>query len=250
MEAMEQAGDMKAMDFMPVADEVHLLPHRGYAAPESSEKISLLTGASEDELAVFLDSHMLDEITWENMTEHIQNTADTWLPLYRLDKDSILAVIERFRKLNKKGDNPGHLFVKIVSQISALGSGSYYQAMVKSGQEAPVYHYAVSYDVPHPAADIGEHEMNGYSQHSYAWHTADLPLQMRIVLHPECEEISCYMAHAWAAFIRNGNPSTEEIAWEPFTGEEKKTMVIGEKRYMECDPWGEMRCVLEKYSNK
>ncbi len=250
LEAMEEAGDTKAMDFIPVADETHLLPHRGYVAPEGSEKIPLLTGTSEDELAVFLDIRLLDEITWENMAEYLQKTAEAWMPLYCLDKDNIPVVIERFRGLDKKEENPGHLFAKIVSQISALGSGSYYQAMTKAGQEAPVYHYVVSYDVPHPAVADGENIGNNYGKHSYAWHTADLPLQMRIVLHPECEEISRYMAHAWAAFIRSGNPSTEDIIWEPFTREGKKTMVISEKCYMQYDPLGKMRCILEEYGKE
>lgn len=232
--AMNQAGEVSAMDFMPVADGIHILQHKGYTAPESAGKIPLLVGSSEDELAVFLDIRLLDEITWENMEDYIQNVAGDWMPLYQTDKQSIPAIARQFRRLNEKNNNPAHLFVWIVSQISALGSGAYCQAMVKAGQEAPVYHYVISYDAPHPAA----------ADKKYAWHTADLPLQMRIVLHPECEEISRYMAHAWAAFIRNGNPSTGEIRWEPFTREEKKTMVIDEKRYMECDPWKEVRHIL------
>jgi len=53
------------------------------------------------------------------------------------------------------------------------------------------------------------------------------------------------MAHAWAAFIRDGVPSAEGLEWKPFTQEEKWTMVIGEQWKMEKDPLREMRMCLE-----
>lgn len=238
LDAMKKAGLMEAMDFQPVADGIHLLQMDGYTAPEGSEEVELLVGASEDEMAAFLDPEILKKISWENIIEYLYNERYILEPLYRLDKDKLQMVVEAFRRSDRKQDDPGHLFAKICSQVSFLGGGAYYQAIKKVQQEGKVYCYAVSYDAPHPK-EPGK---------KYAWHTADLPLQMRIVLHPECEEVSRYMAHAWAAFIRCGNPSTEEIEWEPFSAEEKKVMVIDKRRRMEKDPWGEVRMALEKAS--
>lgn len=238
LEAMEKAGEMEAMSFQPVADGIHLLQEDGYTAPEGSESVELLVGASEDEMAAFIDPEILGKITWDNITEYLCDGNYIMEPLYELDKERMQEVVDAFRQEDKKADDPGHLFAKICSQASFLGGGAYYQAMKKIQQEGKVYCYAVSYDAPHPLEP----------DKKYAWHTADLPLQMRIVLHPECEDVSRYMAHAWAAFIRWGNPSTEETEWEPFDADEKKVMVIDEERRMEKDPWGKMRMALETAS--
>ena len=40
-----------------------------------------------------------------------------------------------------------------------------------------------------------------------AFHTAELPLAMRLVAHPESEQLSRQISGAWAAFARTGNPS-------------------------------------------
>lgn len=238
LDAMKKASAMGAMDFQPVADGIHLLPQTGYTVPEGAENKNLLIGASEDEMAAFLDLKILKNITWENMGEYLCDKRSILEPLYDLDEKGLREIASAFIKKDGGRTAPGHLFAKICSQISFLGGGAYYQAMKKAEQEGKVYLYAVSYDAPHPIDP----------DQKYAWHTADLPLQMRIVLHPECEEISRYMAHAWAAFIRNGNPSTEELEWEPFDCEEKKVMVIDQKRQMEKDPWGETRKIMEMVS--
>lgn len=69
-----------------------------------------------------------------------------------------------------------------------------------------------------------------------AFHTADLPLQMRVVLHPESEPLSKMMAHAWAAFVRTGDPSTEELPWPAFTTLDKNVMVFDDTTRIEIDP--------------
>ncbi len=93
-------------------------------------------------------------------------------------------------------------------------------------RSSAVYHYFVTYDAPLPGAP-------GFC---YAWHTADLPLQMRVVLHPESEQISRTMAHSWAAFIRTGDPATAELPWPAFTPEERLTMVLDEECRVERNP--------------
>ena len=71
---------------------------------------------------------------------------------------------------------------------------------------------------------------------NFAWHTADLPLQMRVVAHADCEQISREMAHAWAAYIRTGSPSTEELPWPAFTATGRETMVLDTPCRVENDP--------------
>ncbi|MCR1842831.1 carboxylesterase/lipase family protein [Murimonas intestini] len=232
--AMKESGNMGAMEFQPVADGIHIEAGQGYTAPEGAENIPLLVGASEDELAIFLEPELLENMTWENMDKSLAEITIEE-PLYQINREDWGRIISRFRELDKDQSSPAHLFAKICSQASMLGGGAYYQAMKKAGQKAAVYSYIVSCDSPHP----------GIEGQRYSWHTADLPLQMRIVLYPDSEELSRKMAHAWAAFIRDGVPSAEGLEWKPFTQEEKWTMVIGEQWKMEKDPLREMRMCLE-----
>ena len=97
-----------------------------------------------------------------------------------------------------------------------------------------MFHYAIEYDAPLP-------DRPGVN---CAWHTADLPLQMRVVLHPEMESLSRQMAHAWAAFIRTGSPSTSALPWPPFTPEDTCTMVFDHTCSVRQDPWQTRRKAL------
>lgn len=238
LEAMKAAGDIKALEFSPVADGIHLDPQTGYTEPEGAEEIPLLVGASEDETAVFTSREILERITWENLEEHLKG-ADTLESLYEVEAGNWEEIIRRFRAEDKKGDNAEHLYTKICSQCSVLGAGAYYQAMKKAGQPAPVFAYVITCDTPHPMLE----------ERRYAWHTADLPLQMRIVLYPECEGLSRYLAHAWAAFIRSLDPSTEQIKWPPFTRETKQVIQIGRQPIVSTDPWKPLRETFETYGS-
>lgn len=137
------------------------------------------------------------------------------------------AVVETLRANDRKGVTPQHLFMQVLSMGGHLGGGAFLQAMETAGKRSgAVYHYFVTYDAPLPGAP-------GFC---YAWHTADLPLQMRVVLHPESEQISRTMAHSWAAFIRTGDPATAELPWPAFTPEERLTMVLDEECRVERNP--------------
>lgn len=226
-----------AMSFMPVADGICLdyRPEPEFIAPKESKKIPLLIGASEDEMGAFLPTNEM-EITWENIREKLLEDSERGPsmgdPLSEENVDRVIAV---FRETDRKNNSPLHLYLKIRSQCSFLGSGAYYQAEAKARQGgAPVYHYMIAYDAPHPQRP----------EEKYSWHTADLPLQMRVVLHEECEAMSRLMAHSWAAFIRTGNPSTEQLAWPAFTPEEKQVMVFDDESRVETDPMRKVREVI------
>ncbi|MHB1356186.1 MAG: carboxylesterase family protein, partial [Anaerolineae bacterium] len=58
-----------------------------------------------------------------------------------------------------------------------------------------------------------------------AFHTADLPLEMRVVLYPEAEGLSRQLASAWASFARCGNPNNDLLPdWPAYTLSERATM--------------------------
>lgn len=227
-----------SMELAPVADTVNLTYHAApsYYAPVQSAQIPLLVGASEDELAVFV-SPVIGAAGLEEALVRCAHDMDERLPFVSLDDaEQAMRVVEVFKKADRKGVSQEHLLLWMLSAAGILGGGAYYQALAKAEQGgAPVYHYLVSYDSILPGA-VGKR---------CAWHTADLPLQMRIVLNPESERLSCIMAHAWAAFIRTGDPSTEELPWPAFTAAGKQVMVFDESCRVETDPWKELREVLE-----
>ena len=222
----------------PVADGTNLAPNpaESFAAPEISRNIPLMVGSSEDEMGVFTPHELLRSITWENLAEILQNA-----PAHRCKGDAVEAtVVEKriaaVRAASPADISPAHLYLHIVSMGSFLGGGAFHQAMAKAEQGgAPVYHYVVNYDSPLP--DMEELRCS--------WHTADLPLQLRVVLHPESEALSQTMAAAVGAFVRSGDPSTPALAWPAFTPAERLTMVFDEPSRVESDPWCAVREAME-----
>jgi len=80
-----------------------------------------------------------------------------------------------------------------------------------------------------------------------AFHTAELPLAMRLVRYPEAEQLSKEIAGAWAAFARTGTPNTKGLPqWPKFTAETRSTMVFNAPvSAAQKDPGGEARRILQ-----
>ncbi|MBQ8612259.1 MAG: carboxylesterase/lipase family protein [Oscillospiraceae bacterium] len=230
------AASDPALSFGPVADGANLAPNpAGSFAPQGFAcSIPLLVGSSEDEMAVFTPQEKLRDITWENLAQKLADSGPRrgMAGVKGFTEENAPARIAVFRAADRKGDSPAHLYLKMVSMCGMLGGGAFHQAMAwaKSGA-APVYHYAVSYDAPLP--DSGNMRC--------AWHTADLPLQLRVVLHPESEALSRRMAAALGAFVRSGSPATQELPWPAFEPQQRLTMVFDEECRVESDPWQALR---------
>ena len=213
---------------------VNSLPFCPYTANENLcgfeevREIPLLVGASEDELAVFLPVAEL-EITEKNLKNQLLQFSKQQLfgVADIIDEENVDNIIKVFQEYHENKITSKHLFLHIISQASFLGGGSFYQALEKVKQGgADGFSYLVKFDTPLPMAP----------DYKASWHTADLPLQMRIVLYPECEELSRKLGHCFAAFIRTGNPSTPEIVWPAFSEEKKETMMIDNEWSVKLDP--------------
>ena len=228
--AEEILNASRGLQFAPVADDINLkyLPGNEIIAYDISKDIPLLVGSSADEMGVFVPvAEMGIDVT--NLTLEVAQGM-------HVSMERAAKLVEAFKAVDKKGNAPWHTYLNITSMASFLGGGAFNQAMAYAGQGgAPVFHYLVEYDAPSPFG-------NGYD---CAWHTADLPLQMRVVLHPETEFLSKLMAHSWAAFIRNGDPSTEELPWPAFTTDGRQVMVFDNQTRVEKDPTAPYRIVSE-----
>ncbi len=153
------------------------------------------------------------------------------VPLEKAEK-----LTQAFCAANEKNDSAFQTFIKMSSLYGVLTGGAFAHALERKGSSAftaPVYYYMNAYDSARPD-DI---------RYGFAFHTCDLPLQMRIVQRDQDDWISRIMAHAWAAFMRTGDPSTPQYLWPAFTVENKETMIFDNngKTRLACDPYRAMR---------
>lgn len=252
-EILQASGRLGAiMGFGPVADGINLPYNPAGVYLEADPSLPLLVGSSEEEMAAFADPTP-GGLSWDQLREKLlapsraaeaeASEAETpddgkkrWAPKGKrpsmggtdwITEDNVDAIIAAFRAIDRKGVDPEHIYYQIVSMGGPLGGGAFLQALAKAEKGcAPVYAYFFTFDAPHPR----------HPSLRFAWHTADLPLQMRVVAYADCEQISREMAHAWAAYIRTGSPSTEELPWPAFTATGRETMVLDTPCRVENDP--------------
>ena len=217
------------VSFAPVADDINLNydGSKEILAYEVSREVPLMVGASADEMGVFMPIASMG-ITEDNLVEKVSQQ-------FNISVQEAQEVVEAFKAADTKGDAPWHTYLKIVSLSGTLGGGAFNQAMAKAAQGgAPVFNYFIEYDA---FAPFGK-------DYKCAWHTADLPLQMRIVLDPAAESLSKLMAHSWAAFARTGDPSTDDLPWPAFTTTERLVMDFDEETKVLQDPTAPFREAL------
>ena len=257
-EILEATGRLGSfMGFSPIGDDIHIPYNPEGIYKEIDPGLPMLVGSSEEETAAFAEPAK-NGYTWETLREELlvparaakaQAEAEEkaksegkklWSPAAArggkkpalgatdfITEENVDKVIAAFRAIDKKGVDPQHIFYQIGSMGGFLGGGAFRQALARAQMHSgPVYHYFFTFDTPHPR----------HPETSYAWHTADLPLQMRIVPYEICEPISIDMGRAWGAFIRTGSPSTGEMAWPAFTEEKRECMVLDTPCHVEEDP--------------
>lgn len=127
------------------------------------------------------------------------------------------------------------------SQPKSLPVGFSYVEYVK----AEIYFLLLEDDIYSTFAYRGDYSSNARLSLVSWLSDWDLPLQMRIVLHPECGAISKTMSRAIGAFVRTGDPSTPELIWPAFNTQTRQVMVFDDVCAVETDPWKEMRECLE-----
>ena len=229
----EVTGRTSFRTLSPVADGIYLEPNpdKRFRAPDCSRDVTVVVGSSEDEMASKYTRDCFN-ITRETLRDRL--LAPTPAPVGPgitppiCTEETVDKVIEALYATGKPGNSPAHQFYRALAQAS--GGGPYKEAMAYAQRgTAPVYQYLVSYDTPHPMYPDDP-------SLRFSWHTADLPMQMRVVLHPEMEGLSRKLSSLLGAFVRNGDPSTEEITWPAFTQENQRTLVMDEEFRVEIAP--------------
>lgn len=222
--------------YCPVADGEYLAfnEEQKYLSYECSKDVSLMVGASEDELVFAGMSTLTSDMTWDDIRTMLLEDVSARFLLPRVNEDNVDALINVFRFMDDKEKAPCHVCGQILSTAHFLGGGAYWMAIAKAKQKAPVYFYSTAYDFINPG-------MKGVRS---SWHTADLPLVFRAVFHPEDEVLSKTIASSFAAFARSGSPESVIIDWKEFTEEHKYTMLFDEHCRVEEDYYKKAYAIL------
>ena len=132
-----------------------------------------------------------------------------------------------------------HFYDEIVFRLPLIKVADYH-----SDNQGNTYFYHFKYDAELPLG---------------AYHTLELPYIFNNFKNTffeeakENENVIKNIQDMWVNFARNGNPSTDEVEWEKFDSENRKTMIIDEKCEMADDyngEEGEMLDDLLKYNIK
>jgi len=227
-------GITPLMLLSPVVDG-HYLPAHPFdpeAAP-TAVSIPLMIGTNRDESALFVagDSRrrVLEESELrERLVPRLGDRAD--------------GIIDVYRKTRPEA-TPWDLFVGITSEDRRLGcirlaerklagGPARRPSVTPAGGPAPVFMYLFTW----------ESDYLGYL--FKACHALEIPFVFDNVdaalltgTRPNRYELAAAVSEAWLAFARNGNPSHPGIPkWEPYTIEDRATMLLDVPCRMESDP--------------
>ncbi|MCC6861622.1 MAG: carboxylesterase/lipase family protein [Bryobacterales bacterium] len=175
-------------------------------APDLSASVPMIIGNCKDEATLFtLQDESLFKLDDAGLRAALVKAR---VPAERVD-----ALIALYRRNHPK-EGPSDLFFRISADRGARWNAAR-QAELKLAQgQANVYVYYFQWNTPCVGGRIR------------AFHTADLPLTMRLVRYPESEQLSRQLSGAWAAFARNGSPGRKELAWPAYTVPGRATMVF------------------------
>lgn len=231
--------DHESRAFSPVPDgEIMPTKDRGkyYIAPWA-RKINIIIGSCDEETAVWCHERDFN-ITEDNIRQKLISPKQCEVdaqPICLCTEENVDRVLAAVKKMRKRSEDANHMFQKVASLAGTGGRMIRHTLGYAEMGCENLYQYLVTWDSHHPL----------YPQYKFAWHTATLPLHMRVVWQPEDEALSKDFCQAISAFVRTGCPATDKFKWEKFTKENRETMMIDGYYYMENDPQKELREALE-----
>ncbi len=192
----------------PVVDG-RSLPHQTWTpdAPAEARGVSLLAGNCKDESTLFsLSDTALFSLDWDALLKR-EITAG-------IPEQEAKSLISQYRR-DYPTETASDLYFRISSDRGARRN-AIAQAEEKLKQRSgAVYMYHFSWNTP---------LLDGKLR---AFHTAELPLAMRLVLYPQTEELSRQIAGAWAGFAHTGNPNHAGLPhWKTYSIAKRSTMVF------------------------
>jgi para-nitrobenzyl esterase len=223
----------------PVVDGL-TVPHPTWdpAAPPEAAGVPLLVGNCKDELTLFVGAFTPGDAEAAFRLDDAglrQRLAAGGPPTGGIPADMLDPLLALYRRRHP-GETPSDLFFRIAADRGARWN-AVRQAELKIAQGgAEVYMYYFAWNTPCGGGRLR------------AFHTAELPLAMRLVAHPEAEPLSRQIGAAWAAFARTGNPGRPGLPWPAYTLEQRATMIFDAPGSVVVnDPDGEQRRMLREH---
>jgi para-nitrobenzyl esterase len=213
----------------PVIDGHTLLRHPWDPdSPEISANIPLLIGCDKDESTLFaMANQKLFDLDDAGLKEELIKVA---IPANKVDE-----VIALYKRIHPH-ESPSDLYFRISTDRGVRWKATRQAELKIARGKANVFMYYFQWNTP---------LLNGKLR---TFHTADLPLLMRLTYYPESEKLSKVLSAAWAAFARNGKPDQKGLNWPAYTLEERQTMVFDiNKNESIKDPHREERILLNDY---
>jgi para-nitrobenzyl esterase len=223
---LRAGSDAGPMGAGPVVDG-HSLPQQTWepTAPAISAGIPMIVGNCKDESSLF----KLGEPGLYTLDEPGLRTA---LVKAGLPEDKLTPLLDLYHRDHPK-ESPSDLYFRISSDRGARRNATKQAELQLANGKAPVYLYYFQWNTPLVDGKLR------------AFHTADLPLEMRLVLFPETEHLSRQLSGAWAAFARTGDPSQKGMPWSAYTASQRATMIFdGEGSGVRNDPDRDERVML------
>jgi para-nitrobenzyl esterase len=214
---------------VPIVDG-HSLPRQTWdpVAPPEAAGIPMMIGNCKDESTLF---------SLQNQSLFSLDDAALRAAVVRagVPDDKVDAILKLYRR-DHPDESPSDLYFRISTDRGARWN-AVRQAELKIAQGTDsVYVYYFQWNT---------RLLDGRLR---AWHTADLPLEMRLVLHPEAEELSRQLSMAWANFARTGNPSQKGLPWPAYNTSSRPVMMWDAKRSVVVnDPDRDERIALVDY---
>ena len=200
-------------------------------APPESTGIPLIVGNDKEEARVFsVGDPELYSLDWQTLPGRVIKSG--------IPQDKADMVIAKYRELHPN-ETASDIYFMIAADRGAR-TNAVRQAQAKLAQNSgDVYMYYFAWATPI------------YGGKLKAFHTAELPLAVRLVLNPEAEGLSKQIAGAWAAFARTGDPNHAGLPrWEKYSTAKKSTMVFDAEKTALVDKPGEVElALLESFSS-
>lgn len=176
------------------------------AAPAISADIPLIIGNCKDESTLFVKDEELFHLDQLGLRNRL---AKGGIPA--ADLDAILGAYHR----DYPKDSPSDLYFRISADRGARWNTVRQAELQLAQQRANVYVY---YFVWEPPVAGGKYR---------AFHTAEQPLSLRLVLFPQSDRLSRFISGAWSAFARHGSPNQSGLPlWPAYTTTKRSTMIF------------------------
>lgn len=229
------------LGFLPVGDGIHLPENTEgkFITYEWSGNVPVIAGSSEDECGLgFFDVQMTEQEAVEKLTEgkSIFSSADKKL----LPQDA-RRLYDTCKEECRGEAASWKIYLKALSQLSALGQGAHRMIAARSqSASAPCWLYNMAF----------ENEFGLGDMYRCAWHTADLMLFFRRTTDERNEKLSKVLGKMLGAFMKNGDPSLPEYAWEAYDSAKDQLMDFNEDIRFVHDPLRKTRKLCLEFNPK